>query len=155
MAERAQKYYKASKKHRDHEIQLESIRFLTEILKNDPEAKYYFGAMGGYGLATLGMVASSAFEPDGKKIYLSTGEEWPGYEKATPAQRGQYLKDTAPSADIDKKVTEFLGGGGTASLNFAVLSGMTFGTFCMIILILKNLDGVGKIVSGAAEVVPF
>jgi len=129
MAAHTKKYYKDSPKWRRHEEEMAAIAFLTESCKADPEFKYFLGAAGGFAVAAVVQAAkASGFD----------------LKEETPEEKQHQMNLAVMGIGILK------GGGDIASI-----AGLTFSGFCMLIILLKNLDGVAKIVAGAAEIIPF
>jgi len=145
-----------------------AIAFLTETCKADPEFKYFLGAAGGFSIATIGaLIGSSNLKMD---TWNNTEQEITPPSHITPIPfitgslgaslfkelSGRSPLNTDPEQhkkDVHDAFSafDFIKSGG----NFSAISGLTFGAFCMLVILLKNLDGVAAIVAGAAEAVPF
>jgi len=122
-------YYKTKKSWRDHEEILAGIKMLEEWLKSDPEAKYFIGAGGGF-------LAAGAIEAL-KAAGFTFGEETP--------------EETKKQLGLSLNIFNALKGGG--SIDAAQIGALGFSGFCMLILLMKNLDGVAKVIEAGAGVI--
>jgi hypothetical protein len=99
MAEKTRQYYKMTKKFREHEIEMASMR-IFEKMCGDPEFKYYLGFMGGIAGASLsGVLKKMTTGSSSEDIYDPGGFPVPQPKdpgvNASDENKTQYAKDMA------------------------------------------------------------
>lgn len=149
MAEKREKYYKNSKKWREHE---QSIAMLN-VMAQDPEFKYYLGVAAGAGIASVAALLGTT-----QGTETSSGSSGGGSWEPSMVQAGAFNWLMGPVNPVSmtwfaNKLQEGMDADKTASdsplpglpLNqIMAIGGTGFAGFCASVLLLKAIFGTGS-----------